>query len=184
MQNTVLAPIEIDVTQVNKTWFSLRKKKSYTPQYVIGFYQRFKKSDNVVIKKLPDNKLETIDRFIREVVASGAHIYCERGVLPDSIHEGYVVHELEAKEGEHVKGDIHINNLKNVWRDLKRNIKREYIHVSPHHLQGYCDEVAWKINKRELSTSDKFTLLMQSAANRPPLGYRELTSRNPKKKSI
>lgn len=178
------APIEVDVTQVNKTWFTLKKKNDYTPQYVIGFYQRLKESDNVIIKKLPDNKPETIDRFIRQSIAPGCTIYCELGILPASIEGDYIVNELDAKEGEHVRGEIHINNLKNVWRDLKRNIKREYISVSPQHLQGYCNEVAWKINNRGLSDSERFCLGIKLAVGSRHMSYQELTSRNPKKKSV
>jgi hypothetical protein len=175
----VIAPIEVDVTQVNKTWFSLKKKKDYTPQYVIGFYQRVKKYCR--IQKLPDNKAVTVEEFVRENILPGATLYCEEGILPDALKEVYKVHELKASEGEHVRGEIHINNLKNAWKDLKRNIKREHFHVSPQHLQGYCDHVAWHINNQDLSPGERFELAIRQAAV-PRVTYKELVNRNPKKR--
>lgn len=180
----IVAPIEVDVTQINKTWYSGHKRKHPSPQYVIAFYQRIKQSDNCRVKKLPDNKPETIEKFVRETISAPATIYCEQGILPLALKKDYTVEELNAVGGEHVRGDIHINNVKNVWKDLKRNIKREYISVSNEHLQGYCDEVSWHINNRNLSPGERFAKMIGATANGEHMTYRELTSRGPKKKSV
>jgi len=176
---TVNAPIEVDITQVNKTWFTLKKKKDRgpAPQFAIGFYQRIKDSDNCRLTKLPAKTPSMIAKLVQEHVQPGATLYCEKGMLPDSLREIYVIEELN--DGEHVRGDIHINNIKNAWKDLKRNIKREYISVSSWHLELYLGEVEWHVNHRNMSASERFeTLIKASVRTVKHMTYDDLTDKN------
>ena len=158
----IKVPIEVDVTQVNKTWFTGKKKLDNTKHYVIGFFQREAKS-GARIMSLVNNKPETIKNMILEVVGTGAMIYCEENILPIELNEVYEIHELKPEDG-HVRGDVHINNVKNMWRDLKRVIKRTHIQVSQKHIQLYCNEVAWRINHLHLTPHEKFDLLLSNCA--------------------
>lgn len=155
----VRMPIEVDVTQVNKTWFSLKKKNKTPRHYVIGFFQR---NGNAIIMVLDDNHPETIQDALVKNIQQGAMLYCEENILPESAKSLYKVVELVG--GQHSRGDIHVNNVKNIWRDLKRLVKQTHIQVSKKHLQLYCHEVAWKINHQHLSPSEKFELLLSTAA--------------------
>lgn len=162
---SVRVPIEVDITYVNKTWFSLKKKpKADVLHYVIGIFRRG--IGNVpgiaIIKTLSGNNLESIEAAVLENVGTGAILYCEKNILPITLKESYEIVELQ--DEKHSNGDVHVNNVKNMWKDLKRTIKQTHIQVSPKHLQLYCDEVAWRINHRHLSPSDKFNLLLSQAA--------------------
>lgn len=161
----VRVPVEVDITYVNKTWFSIRNKKSHSKNYVLGLYQRA--IANVrgisIIRALPDNKPETIIKFMLDNAAKGCIIYCQENILPKPLYEIYEVHELKESDG-HSKGDLHINNVNNMWKDLKRLIKREHISVSKKHLQLYCSEVSWRINHAHLSPSERFGALISSCA--------------------
>ncbi len=154
----VRVPIEVDVTQVNKTWFTHKKKVDNSKHYVIGFFQRVK--ERAIIKVLTDNNPETIEQAIFENAAKGCILYAEANVLPESLKEQYEIHELP--EGSRVNGDVHINNVNNMWRDLKRQLKRTHVSVSQKHLHGYCNEVTWRINHKHLTPMEKFNLLLSN----------------------
>lgn len=156
---TIKTSVEVDVTYVNKTWFSLRPNKGgNVKHYVIGFFQR--EPGKAIIKALPDNKPETITQAVFESVAKGAILYSQENILPSSLNEFYEMRVFE--EGKHINGDIHVNNVNNMWRDLKRQLKRVHVQVSQKHLQGYCNEVAWRINNRHLTPMEKFNLLLSN----------------------
>lgn len=154
----IRVPIEVDITYVNKTWFSNRPKNDVR-HYVIGFFQRAPKP-TVIIEALPDNEAETIVDAILRNAQAGSMLYAEAGILPAQIKEVYEVSEME---NERVTGDVHVNNVRNVWKDLKRTIKQTHIQVSQKHLQLYCNEVAWRINNRHLSATEKFNLLLSNS---------------------
>lgn len=154
----VRVPIEIDITCVNKTWFSLKTKKNVS-YYVIGLYQRH---GQAIVEPLEDNNPETIAEAIFKYAEKGSIVYAEEKLLPASVREFYEIYEL--KDGERSNGDIHVNNVKSIWKSLKRVIKQTHIHVSKKHLSLYCGEVVWRVNNRHLSPSDKFNLVLASAA--------------------
>lgn len=154
----VRMPIEVDITYVNKTWFSAKKKKDVL-HYVIGLFQR---EGEAIIRTLPDNKAETITEALLQYVEKGSMFYVEHNILPVTLSEFYEIHELKDKERSN--GDVHVNHVKNMWKDLKRTIKQTHVQVSQKHLQLYCNEVAWRVNHRNLSPYDKFNLLLSASA--------------------
>ena len=114
---------------------------------------------------MEDNKPETIQEVLTSIVEKGSMVYCESGMLPDALKDIYEISELAAQR--HSDGEIHVNNVKNMWKDLKRTIKQTHIQVSKKHLQLYCDEVAWRINHQHLTTSQKFDLLLKNSSLGP-----------------
>lgn len=154
----VRMPIEVDVTYVNKTWFTLRKKSSNAKHYVIGFFQREGKA---IIKTLINNDPITIKKAILENVSPGSILYAEENILPESLKTVYEVYEMG--EAQTDKG-VHIAHVKNMWKDLKRNLKQVHIQVSKKHLQLYCSEVEWRINHRHLSSMEKFNLVLSNVS--------------------
>lgn len=161
----IKVPIEVDITYVNKTWFSLKKKyKADVRHYVIGIYQRGigDVPGVAIINTLSDNSFEVIEAAVLESIGTGAILYCEKNILPITLKESYEIVELQ--DGKHSNGDVHVNNVKNMWKDLKRTIKQTHVQVSQKHLHLYCGEVAWRANHRHLSPSDKFHLILNQAA--------------------
>lgn len=165
-------PIEVDITYTNQSWSTGHKRKDTSKHYVIGFYQR-DKTGTAIIKTIPDNNPETIIKAIYENVAKGSIIYSEENLLPEDLVDDYDIYELMPSDG-HANGDLHINNVKNMWKDLKRCIKREHVQVSKKHLQSYCNEVAWRINHRHLSPSEKFNALFGAMARAGKCTFQDL----------
>lgn len=174
---TVEVPIEVGITYTNKSWYR-RGDKIKEKNYVMGIFKRGVANVKSVARiiSLKDDNDYTIADCISENIASGATIYTEENLLPFFLKEFYNIVELKKNDG-HAKGDLHINNINNMWKDLKRQIKREHIHVSKDHLQGYCNEVAWRINNNHLSPQEKFELIFKSIATAPKLTYKALKSK-------
>lgn len=172
----VRIPIEVDITYVNKTWFSLKKKSSNAKHYVIGIFQRGVANvpGKAIIRVLQDNTPEAITESILLLAEKGCMLYAEENILPTAIKELYTVSELKTSEGERVSGEVHVNNVKNMWKDLKRQLKRTHVWVSKKHLQLYCDEVAWRISHKHLSPIEKFDLLITMSAQSDHTTYKKL----------
>lgn len=163
-------PVEVDITCVNKTWFTLHKNKQIKEDhYVIGFCQR---QGNTIIAVLENNSQAAIKQAVLENVGKGAILYAEEKILCNSLREFYEISEL--KDGSRVDGDVHVNNVKNLWKDLKRVVKQTHIHVSKKHLELYCGEVAWRANHRHLSDSEKFELALSQIATGNKRTYKDL----------
>jgi hypothetical protein len=58
-------------------------------------------------------------------------------------------HDVIAHKKTYVRGDIHTQNIENVWSHLKRGIYGVYRHVSKKYLQAYADEFAFRYNHRK-----------------------------------
>ena len=61
------------------------------------------------------------------------------------------------------KGPYHTNTLEGFWSMLKRAIIGQYHQISPVHLQGYLDEIAFKYNHRNQPSN--FNLLINRSLN-------------------
>src|SRR5690348_13463252 len=103
MPINVRVPIEVDVTYVNKTWFTMKKKANpRIKHFVIGFYRR--PIANVtcvaIVKVIPDNLPETIESAVKETVIPGATLYAHEGILPKALNGLYDIQELKVSERE------------------------------------------------------------------------------------
>lgn len=159
MSISVRVPIEVDVTYINKTWGSFKKKQSSNVRhYVIGFYRRSiaNMPCHAIIKSIPNNFQETVSKAVIETIGKGATLYAHEKILPISLSKFYDIHDLKVSENEFIRGDIHINNVNNLWKSLRRLIKQEHVQVSQKHLQLYCNEVAWRTNNNHLTPAQRF----------------------------
>lgn len=171
-QITVRVPIEVDITYVNKTWYTFRKKVSNKKHYVIGFYQREIGNNpcQCLIRVLDDNSSDNITDAFLKSVPQGSIVYCEQGLLPEPLKSMYDISEFKVPGKE-----IHVNHVKNLWKDLKRQIKEVHVQVSKKHLELYCGEVVWRTNHRHLSAEEKFNLFLKMSVDVPKRTYKNLT---------
>src|SRR5581483_1788124 len=68
--------------------------------------------------------------------------------------------------GEYVRGDVSSNGIENVWSHFSRGLKAIQIHVSPKHLQLYCNEYQYRFNRREMDDYSKFVSRFGSVRKR------------------
>ncbi|MGA8107786.1 MAG: transposase, partial [Acidobacteriaceae bacterium] len=77
----------------------------------------------------------------------------------------YVHHRIQHSEKVYVMGDIHTNTIEGFWSLLKRGIGGVYHSVSRKYLQTYCDEYAYRYNRR-FAKQPMFTLLLADVVSK------------------
>jgi transposase-like protein len=172
--------VEVDETYVggrsaNRHKSQRRKRKgnagvvNKTP--VIGAVER----GGDVIARVAKFGVGEAEGFIKQVVSPSADL-----IVTDA-HPAYAAmtnlpqHEMiNHHQGEYVRGQAHTNTIESVWALLKRQIVGTHHWVSPKHLQQYVDEMAWRLNRRELSPQGRINALFAAVEGR--LTYKALTA--------
>lgn len=173
--------VEIDETYVggkgyNRHKSQRRKRKgkagivNKTP--VIGAVQR---DGDVVAQVLPDGfGVQQAKDFIQSVASGADKIVTDAHPAYTAMY-GVPPHEvINHHAGEYVRGDAHTNTIESVWALLKRQIVGTHHWVSSKHLQQYVSEMAWRLNRRELSAQDRINALFATVEGR--LTYKALIS--------
>lgn len=76
---------------------------------------------------------------------------------------GYEHDSVNHSAAGYVRGEVHNNNIENVWSHLKRGIFGVYRIVSAKELQSYADEFGWRYNNRGFGEG-MFELLLRQIA--------------------
>lgn len=121
----------------------------------------------------------------RDMLQGIVHLNVKPGskVITDA-HKGYTglrdtfEHvSIKHTEGKYItKGAIHTNSIEGYWSLFQRSIIGIYHHVSPKHLQAYCDESAFRYNTR-LSNEGNRVQNTISNTNGKRLTYETLISK-------
>lgn len=131
-------------------------------EILMGMVQR---DGKVYIKHIPNTGKWTLLQQIKENISPQARIMTDewRGYNQLSQYgweHGSVTHSAS----QYVKGDIHTQNIENVWSHLKRGITGVYRFVSAKYLQAYADEFAFRYNNRR-SKENMFDVLLNQVPN-------------------
>jgi transposase-like protein len=87
-----------------------------------------------------------------------------RGKLMTDAWRGYIRigweftggHErVDHGAGEYARGDAHVNTAESFFALLKRGIVGSFHHVSPEHLSRYCDEFAFRWDRRSVNDTER-----------------------------
>jgi transposase-like protein len=65
--------------------------------------------------------------------------------------------------GQYKRGNAHTNTVEGFFSLLKRGIHGVYHHVSRGHLQRYCDEFAFRYERRKVSDGERAVMLVEGA---------------------
>lgn len=129
-----------------------RSTKTKTP--VLGILEKGGKVKALTVDSV---RSATLLPIMVETVEQGAEIHTDefnayRSLTKLKYDHKYVHHSL----GEYVSDGVHVNGIENFWSQLKRGIYGVYHHVSPDHLNRYCDEFAYRFNSRKQKDVDRF----------------------------
>jgi transposase-like protein len=138
----------------------------------IGAVQR---QGKIRLQVIPNATRAVLHQFIHDNTAPDTEaIYTDEfpaywGIADADTRHRTVTHSMN----EWVFGDVHTNNVENVWSLLKRSIIGSYHKVSIKHLDAYLDELEHRFNNRknEYIFRDTLTKLVNAAK----LPYSELT---------
>lgn len=141
------------VVEVDETWIGGEahgKGRGFTGNkaIVVGAFQR---GGKIVLKMVKGRDRKTLHSFIHDTTAPDVEaIYTDdwrpyRGIADEDTRHEVVNHSA----GEYVRGDVHTNNIENVWELFKRAVVGSYHHLSAKHLDAYLDELEWRFNNRD-----------------------------------
>ncbi len=154
--------VEIDETYIGGKGMNRRFKPHFNEipkEVVIGMLQRGGKTYLKHIKGT--GKWYLIEQIKAHVDPVARLITDELAAYRNLPKHGYMLHDVVNHSETYVVGDIHTNNIENVWSIIKRGIYGVYRNVSKKYLQAYIDEYAFRFNYRKQDENMFYTLLRQ-----------------------
>ena len=132
---------------------------------VFGMVER---GGRVIAKVTPDAKSSTVFPIIAERILPASTVYTDSYTTYDTLgkmSQGYEHHRINHAAKVYVMGHVHTNTIEGFWSLLKRGIGGVYHSVSAKYLQSYCDEYAYRYNRR-FAPVPMFTSLMAEVVDR------------------
>ncbi len=133
---------------------------------VFGMIQQ---DGRVIAMVVRNTKKETLIPIIKDNVEKGTTIVSDDYSTYTDLREDYIhksVKHLPPK-GERLKGERYFQvdgyntqSIENFWSIFKRGIFGIYHHVTPKHLQRYCDEFTARRNTKDMKEDERFDLFM------------------------
>ena len=104
---------------------------------------------------VPNVKAETLRAHLKANVHTSARLMTDEFASYNYAGTYFAEHH-QIKHSAHVyaKGEVYTNTIESFFALIKRGVYGVFHHVSPVHLQRYCDEFAFRWNHRK--TSDSF----------------------------
>ncbi len=170
--NTLSGEVEVDETYVG----GKRSRKLGSPMDnktpVVGMVERGGRIRTVVTA---DTSTASIKPLVRSNVRINTLVFTDEYPSYNDLRwMGYMHQSVNHSENEWRVGIAHTNTVEGFWSHLKRGIDGIYHHVSPKHLQRYCDEYSYRHDTRKLSDFDRFEGWFRRAHGR--LTYKSLTA--------
>lgn len=115
-------------------------------QAVLGIIERQGKA---YLKHVPDTSKYTLITQIKEHVDPTARVMTDQYVSYTGLYKfGYFHQTVNHQKHQYAIGDVHTQNIENLWSNIKRGITGVYRIVSKKYLQSYLDEYGWRFNNR------------------------------------
>lgn len=117
-------------------------------QPVFGMVER---GGRVVARVVPDVKEKTIFPIMAERILPKSTVFSDCYTTYDRVAgmpEQYTHERINHSAKVYVMGEVHTNTIEGFWSLLKRGIGGVYHSVSEKYLQTYCDEYAFRYNRR------------------------------------
>ncbi len=117
---------------------------------------------------VPDHKAKTLQGEIRQNIAKGSAVLTDEDVSFVGLGRDYTHLAVNHSAGEYVRmgGFVHTNSIESVWAQLKRQIVGIHHWVSPKHLQRYVDEMAWRVNRRDMKVTPRMNDLFADVSGK------------------
>ncbi|MBK9048757.1 MAG: IS1595 family transposase [Bacteroidetes bacterium] len=162
------------LTQIDETYYAGRHtnrhfgKLEFEKQTVIGFA-----GQTGVVSLVHVPNVTGLKKLIASKIPKGSTMVTDGNLAYSHLkysHQHYVV-DHSIKEYVNDAG-FHTNTVEGVFSHLKRGITGIYHHVSPKHLQKYCNEFSFRLSTRKISERSRFDYALSKIAGR--LSYNNL----------
>ena len=145
---TLVGVVEVDETLVGGKAKGRGRAYKGNKTWVAGAIQR---GGKIRLERIPNIKRHTLHEFIGRTVRDEAEaIYTDDlksylGIADEDTRHETVNHSNE----EWVVGDVHTNNIENVWSLFKRSLVGTFHKMSKKHMDRYLEELEWRHNNRD-----------------------------------
>lgn len=151
--------VEVDETYIHPNPQRRSTAKSHNSQVVFGMVER---GGRAKVKHVKSAGSRVLIPAIRENIRPASTIYSDEARVYGKLAVwGYQHDSVIHSVGEYVRGNVHTQNIENLWSNAKRGIRGVYRHVSAKHLQGYIDEYAFRYSYRK-QTHQMFDLILMN----------------------
>jgi transposase-like protein len=141
---------------------------------VLGMLERGKSVETYVV---PNVEIKTLHPIVFNKIEAGSTVYSDNAPYWVSLRRSYNHASVNHSADEFVRGEISTNGIENFWSLLKRGILGIYHHVSPEHLESYCNEFSYRFNSRKVSDIERFNNTVSKASGKR-LTYEQLIARS------
>ena len=139
--------VEVDETYIGRD--PLKRRSTGKPrdsQVVFGMVER---GGRARAKHVQSSGSRSLIPEIEKKVAKGTTIYSDEWVAYKNLGKHDYSHStIQHGKGNYVRGNVHTQNVENLWSNMKRGVRGVYRHVSEQHLQAYVDEYAFRYSHR------------------------------------
>jgi len=166
--------VEVDETYVggsDKNRHKSKKKGRGAKTMVIGAIAR---GGSLKTKTIPHTDIENVTQFISDSIDKGSNMVTDESHAYNKVKHNYNHDTVNHRAKEYVRGSIHTNTIEGYWNILKKQINGIHHSVSPQHLQRYCNESAYRYNRRALAQDERFEDVIGNCEKR--LTYQQLIS--------
>lgn len=124
---------------------------------VLGAVER---GGNVKLKVIPKTDIANINKTLGEFVAVDSIMVTDEHHAYNKVHLTYSHKTVNHRDKEYVRKEenilVHTNNIEGFWNILKKQINGIHHSVSAKHLQRYCNESAFRYNRRRIFQDERF----------------------------
>lgn len=138
--------VEIDEAYVsgsNRHRHFNKKRNPADKPVLLGAVSRDGKA---AVKHVRDNGTETLMPAVKELISPSATIYHDDWKPYEKIKQPHA--SVNHSKHQWRNGDVHTQNIENLWSHLKRGIRGTYRGVSEKYLQSYAQEYAFRYSHR------------------------------------
>ena len=169
--------VEMDETFIGgKNWFKGKASLHDNKEIVVGIRQR---GGDLRFFHAKDVKSGTLEKYIRENISEDVDV-----LFTDDFQSYKGAAKHLRKDGRHktirhklhvyAKGDIYTNTVESAFSLLKRGIVGSWHRLSAKHLQAYCEEMAFRFNRRK--NPNLFVDTLRHMVTAPALTFERLTA--------
>lgn len=157
--------IEIDEVYLAKTKTYSRGKNGLSKMKspILGMLER---GGKLIIQPISNRGAKVLSSVICNRIEKGSTIYTDGHEVYNFILNDYIHKSTNHRSKIYVQNEIHTNSIEGVWSLFKSNIRSTHHSINEKYIIGYCNEMAFRYNQRDLDGWQKFSSIFNHCINK------------------